>query len=1688
MADIFEEFLGIKTEDLQNKSKNSKAKENQNKQDVFSMFISEKDEDTEDVDDYLRQKDFMDIFENASKERKEEFKKVIQHGELQLKETFTKEKIFNNSIRGTVRSKFSDKSITELTNFIRAKNAQIPTPELIDLRIDLTKDIYFEKNTFGKFEYNINAYDTEADEYGETVLNCATNWTTKRIVANWRSEEEFFDHHITKDGWDYYRIKSKNLWDANLLADIEVLYACIFLSAMQEGHEELVSIFKKIKKHPIKLNTRILEQLLRNERKSFWLVHNNSYDIPKLNSVHRTGVGKRNQFSIINKFKLEFIKIRNSSQEIYSIKLGNITPSFRFSAQSDTRFSFLGLPRHILAPKQAESYSLVYGVDTLVLAKANQQSGKLEDVSKGLEYEKVKLETDKIFKENDFEIVDGTISEPLRYNIMDTLATIASFGKLTVESDLSEIYEVLEIPQKTDLYPPIARIISTTTKAKKILLDYISNETGLTQDEILDNFEKERQYFKNYARTYAGAASDCFVAKLLESDIEIHEDDLNINVDQILNSWNTYLSTGEFDDFGKFTKQILYLDFRSQYPHASWLINAMKKFILSAKGIEHQYLNSNKDQIFEEFIMATQKIIDEPYKPFDKDIFKEFDGSADITLHRNLNFRRTNKNRYTEVYILKDSRTTECLIDIAFALIEYSHKHNHAVPIRKLITFNSAERMDLDDVEDYGEELFTKLFLLRKVYEKKYGKHHHIPQTIKIMLNTIYGITAEGTSKDYYGVFLNYTISNPITALSRFFTRYAKLMLELNGALNLNNDTDGLTTKTTLEIAEKIRHIYSETMPLEFESDTSFSGIDVDEDNRINYQLIKKGYFLGKKKYALEYLIIKCGTCDNILDDCKDKENHTDIQFEWKILAKKHAIGQHSGQKDNVDDTFRLMYKRLLEETPIPEIVEEVIPIFKFHSQVTYKKDKDGKIITLKKLLKNGKKIFETTYEPKGIPLSVYYKPTEKFYVCKDCKKRDEVITIDRPSPQGITRKYKVTKCCKTKYDIRTDDEKYLVTNIKNLTKGSFGSFYIHENIYFFIVADIKDDFYKLCEDVINKLQQNELIPYWVKYVKSTHEFWKTTPKYIKNPNINLAIPENELENFQNYYKSYLDLWKILPKVRAKISRLLKFDIDYFSLDIKEEFEKYTTMKPIVMKRKVTEKEMVVMVDTSRKINVDGWNISAYCSLPRMDFSADLLAYQSKYYSQAILMFSFIYSKLYLDKKIKNRDLFNEKVEDLLDKDNKFYPIPKDKTSVIVPFSIKRVFTPEELKNGKVIKDTELMMCLNEKEIESFIKKEAIVHIPEYNQFFIADNELLLKKMENIKKKSFWFGNWMHRKFSFELVSKHRDPASVNATMRIDIRVGGDSRERQIEKFTFKANLRVNPSSREFYNLDLLETSINELNRNGYIIKSLILKALKEYQDPITQEQVLKFFSNRTSTTIQDLQAKEDKYYIHKAQYLVLCFSALKDSLKHLRFKIKTLSITKNIETSLSPEELYTLETYLYRLSDKIKTEYIFSEKNPEIIAKKLRQLKINKHSGSDGHTINNFFRHSALSFYIKNRKQFISKLSRMTLDNYSSLVKIVERSKHIKFKENIFRLELTIFDFNAILEDKYYELFEEAVRFIEDAIKWMVDETIEPKKAQINRFIEKFDKPLKKLLLKWFRIDDLDAEHEKWLNILENG
>ena len=223
------------------------------------------------------------------------------------------------------------------------------------------------------------------------------------------------------------------------------------------------------------------------------------------------------------------------------------------------------------------------------------------------------------------------------------------------------------------------------------------------------------------------------------------------------------------------------------------------------------------------------------------------------------------------------------------------------------------------------------------------------------------------------------------------------------------------------------------------------------------------------------------------------------------------------------------------------------------------------------------------------------------------------------------------------------------------------------------------------------------------------------------------------------------------------------------------------------------------------------------------------------------------------------------------------------------------------------------------------------------------------------------------------------------------------------------------------------------------------------------------------------MKNKTGKDYTLESTYLVLCYQNLKNSLKYLRTKLRTLAITENIPTDLNPKTLKLLENQLYQLIDSVRNSYIFKDDNARKIASRILQLKLNKHSESDGSTTRNFYNKSAISIYIKNKRQFISKLSRTTKGNFPNLVRSVEKAKHIDFHENTIRLEITMFNYSKILQKEYYDLLQDLKKFILELIKQFKNKELKKAFTPIFKFNSEFRSKVEEIFVKWFDIPPAD-------------
>ncbi len=1729
--------------------------ESSNNKDLSMQDIFGDDTSTE---EFLEERGFAQLLQGANHDTKESLKKVLLSGEHRLKEKFTLPKMMNQEIKGVVRSNSALQQIDNLLALIQENNTRIKEfLELIDIGFSLKASLTFNSTLEGKFDYNHVAFDTEANTKSQTVLNTAINYEAKRIVsAYYDPNDPNLSYTIwkTKENWHVIRLRNQNLWGANLVADYENTLGTIMISALMQGHEDLISIYNQVAAVKIPLNRDLLIDILLNIRKSLWICHNNGYDIPKLNALHKPKRGQRTPFGVVKDFELEFIEIKKNQFEGYKLKCGNTKAGFRFAANSNTRFNWKGMPYITLAPYQASSFSNVYGVDTLILAEAGRfKKLSLEALSKDLPYPKIQLDEEKNFTPEDMQLVNGNqISDKWRYNIMDCMATLSVYAMLTDHLDISEIAQELQIPLFTNTNVPFAtKIYSSSSFPKKLILADLSHKLGLSEKEIIDNLKRSREHFKNFRTTFMGGAADCEVAKHVESD--------DFTIEELIESYTLWLKEGILNDFALHKKLIAYLDFRNQYPHAAWLIHAELKLQLAAQGKLQNYLNNDVDQIRSNFWRTIIQRLKQPLELFDKNFFQPLDGNATVEIDPSLDlqFRRTHNTKKTEV-IIKGSSTITChLTDLAISVLQYLFTHP-GQKIKHKIKFLKAECMDLPEVGERGSEFFTKLFNIRMKFERKYGKHHSKPQLCKFIGNTAFGITAEGNSKDYEGVFQLYCVSSSITGVSRFLTKYAKLMYKHHGALNLNNDTDGFQALTTIETHEKIRTIFDDIMPLEYEEDVAFDRID-----GVNIQYIPDGYYLGKKKYGLKYW----------------------NGAKYQIYAKKHGIGSHAG---DIDPFFQGMYSLLFQKKSPSEIVSHLLPDFKYWSQLTYKKDKDGRIRGIKALKRP--ELYRGSYHWNDLEILIYEQPKTKIFICQTCDKEHPKLktivlkkylrtVLDIHSANGKKKIYRkkhkqITPCCEAEYKTKLIPRRFLLTNVDTITKGTFGDYFIFQNVVFWICADIKGRFHELADDLIAQMSKDRILPFMVKPIKTnkTQQMWldflegfeevfarydeseqeiefsafgELYQTYANNVSLankmrvqflkliakvfNVKTPIN-VEHFYEYLwdeiyfqelttytdfltyldqkmplqrgvkwwkkglseiydknlieqeyeriesSEYLTLLEELPEVRKRILQLCQYDNKYFSLDVKKSAKslrtqtEYLIMEPIKLKKVIHDKSIDLRVDFNRQINVDGWNIGATCILPRLDFTTHLQARQTYFYSQSIQMFAYIYSRIYYETRHKNNYLKRkEKVEDLLTKKSEEYPIGKEGRDIVVPFRIRQYWS--SIAYDQFIPESELLMSLTKKEIDYQVSKK---HLEETYQsqikgYLVKNPEKFLYKMKLIKAKGFWTGKWMNREFCFELVSKQKDPANINATLRIKVMVGESNLIRQLENFSFNAEIRVNPTSRGLYNLDLFNTTINEINKDTWIIKELILKAINYYSSH--KDQILKFFTNKASLTVKDIKEKQAKDYALESTYMILCYTSLKKSLEHLRYNLRTLAITNNIHTNLTPDTLKILENQVFQITDQLRNNKTFESQNSNQIAELIRSLKLNKHSESEGFTFKNLANKSAIHTYIKNQRQFINKLARFTKNDKANLIKGIDRSKSIEFDETILRVEITMFSFSKILLKDYYDLLDLYTEFIHDCINDFNTEEMKKAIKPFKEFKNKFTPILEQILDKWLEI-----------------
>lgn len=1636
--ELGKELLGL---DLS--SVNFKKAENKNLS--YEALFGVSQETPTKFDQYLKERGFTDVLNNATSEFKKDYAKTLMSAEAELGTEITIETVEDSKITGLIRSQESKGNLLDLFNYIQEQNEKISSNVIVETNIPI-KPLTFNRIIEGKYKITHVAFDTEADKEGHTILNTAVNWEAKRIVVGYHSEKYELFHFETVEGWKLYYLGTQNLWEACLAADMEALIAATLTSALEQGSIETLSLYKKLFPEPIIVNLDLLAEYLNNQRKGAWIPHNNFYDINQLNALYKHKKGKRRKFNIVKTKELEFIKIRFQQEDLYTIKLGNTFVGWRFNTQSNTRYSFFGLPQITVAPSQTMSFSFVNGIDTLNLAFAGRfKSKKLEDLSEGLVYEKTKIKDEKIFSKADLEFTsDFKITEKLHYNIMDCCATLATYSMLSYHFNLDEIGKLLEIDlsvTKNWHRPFISSIVSPATISKFVFDIYLQSITGLSKHEIEANLELSRQYLLNFKKTYLGGRNEGFVFGTVEN---------------------------------KDNKIIKYHDFESQYPNASRLTQAALQLKLAAKGTLHEYLCYDKKSAIKDFWETAELSIrcKKNQTPLPDSFAEKILGNItfNYSKFKNILIRTRLSKRLQDIYINSGNKKTQpkkhkitlTMFDL-LATIEYAHLIDK-IPLdylKKNIKVITTERLLLDKVKPFGKELFTKILGFRRVIKERWEKAKDkftktklgaTEQNLKYVMNSGYGLTTEGISKDYIGKYQVLSIGCLISACSRFFNYSAEILYRYYKETPIYSDTDSIISLAKPKIHDLVKKFFEKT--IELKEDTEYGEIE-------------KIHVLGKKKYGI---LDKTG----------------------KIHCKIHGTAGYQ----NTEEVYQTLYKGIFDNKPTGEIVSDVILKHPIQQRVSYRREKDSKIKTIKAILKDGKVIKE--FDINQLHIYVYQlleKDSNDKIIIDDYLVINttrihkgsfgEYFNVKRGSNSKVV--FAIFAPCnfqeiidRTLMEIpeitaattkETASPNRLIETLYYSLEPLMGSLTVSARIDEFSenviideeTFDTLEEYYPSLESFFRKSSGGYAVKHYKNYANalrrtleklsnvgipdSDEEIDKDKWSSIIESLLEETINEDEfIETFARFIPSkvgrrllnYHDTIKLYglkiqdtpilneimnkEKLAKKFEKLIQYSKDRFHKDrIKLPNESYSILLP----RKYTKTikhDCVKEYRNNETFNCDGFSIAYSVNVPQLDFSTKLKSDELKYYSQAILNTSLTASNIFVDTHFSNKQKRKAKKEALLTTDPTKLPCPKTNKNVLIALKI----IPKIDKDTTLI-EPELFKLL----FDPIMRKQLLTDQKDgkpivlkpiekiRTAYFVSKTGKFKQKLKKLYKHEWQEIDWFGKKWSVSI--EQRQSLDYNAMLSLKILLNYS----ELGKRTFQASLRLNPSSKNLYNIDLFETSVKALDENTHIGKVLIQELFRQT--------LLRYFGQKRATHLEDLQKAKEPYEAYNLTYLALTAKILKRRSKQLRAKLGIIAYTKNIKTITPVKELVPILHSTCR--DRIQKMYDRIE-DPREQLEKMEEINVNSNRFSLGFNINNYKEKYTVSVYGKDYYQYLSKIKRISKHERikdlpaDKLIKI-RHLRDIQEEQYTLRIEITIRGWEQIHTKTFFKYLNQIEKLI---------------------------------------------------------
>jgi hypothetical protein len=541
---------------------------------------------------------------------------------------------------------------------------------------------------------------------------------------------------------------------------------------------------------------------------------------------------------------------------------------------------------------------------------------------------------------------------------------------------------------------------------------------------------------------------------------------------------------------------------------------------------------------------------------------------------------------------------------------------------------------------------------------------------------------------------------------------------------------------------------------------------------------------------------------------------------------------------------------------------------------------------------------------------------------------------------------------------------------------------------------------------------------------------------------------------FQNIVRTFQKQAIAKTDLEKKLIKQFTYEKENTHRYISETKELYLKLEVEKQKQPVESKEMLTHTILNHKLFTDGVDYRLWSYIPELDFSADLVAYQNKFYSQNLINLSRIGSYIYYLSHSRTSQIpkiWSLKPQEL--------PCKQSSQYVHIPMRMRLLLNLDKI----TFTENNIRLAYNNFEINKLINKGVIKHNKKQKSYQILDLKEMVKfTHKNVYNKAYMiFGKekpeghekpfpiyhkrkYCRESYAFEIVTSRG--YEQNSKLLVKVVVGENKKE---NKRVLNADLHINPNSHNLLNIELLKVNIQDLEKDDFIVKDLLLGlfSIKE----------LAFFSQNASITTEDAATKEKLTYLRTATYLFFTHAILEESIENnSQTKIGVLSLTGQMKPdNVKPKELFA---YLNSSIVDKHEDWIKSLDPREALRVQSKEITVMPHRASHGISVNHWKKGLNFSLYTKDRHWYKSKISRTARSrDFEITPALSEQVMNEIWEEDTVRFEITLRGFDAI----HCKEFHEQLRILEQFF-FQLDEMFAKQQLSLKGFIKTKKKIIK--------------------------